>query len=115
MTQQQRTVFRIRASLRATALIVCLTAALSGCAAFGKCGLHECADDAKISDEVRALFAESPALGAPNLITVQTVRGVVYLRGLVSTPYLIGEAASIAERVPGVTDVRNLLYIDNSI
>jgi len=94
--------------------MVCLTAALSGCAAFGKCGLRECGEDAKISDEVRALFAQSPALGPPNLITVQTLHGVVYLRGLVSTPYLIGEAQSLAEQAPGVTSVRNLLYIDNS-
>jgi osmotically-inducible protein OsmY len=113
MTQLQRTVFRVRASMRATALILCLTA-LTGCAAFGKCGLRECAADAKISDEVRALLAQSPALGAPNLISVQTIHGVVYLRGLVSTPYLIAEAGSIAEQAPGVTDVRNLLYIDNS-
>jgi osmotically-inducible protein OsmY len=114
MTQQQRTVFRMRASMRATALIVCLTAALTGCAAFGKCGTSQCTADAKISDEVRALFAQSPALGAPNLITVQTIHGVVYLRGLVSTPYLIGEAQSIAEQAPGVIEVRNLMYIDNS-
>jgi osmotically-inducible protein OsmY len=113
MTQQQRTVFRMRASMRATALIVCLTA-LTGCAAFGKCGTSQCTADAKISDEVRALFAQSPALGAPNLITVQTLHGVVYLRGLVSTPYLIGEAQSIAEQAPGVIEVRNLMYIDNS-
>lgn len=99
--------------MRAAALIV-WTAGLTGCAAFGSCGLRECAADAKISDEVRTLLAQSPALGAPNLITVQTVHGVVYLRGLVSTPYLIGEAQSIAEQAPGVTDVRNLLYIDNS-
>jgi len=39
---------------------------------------------------------------------------VVYLRGLVSTPALIGEGGSIAEQVPGVVEVRNLLYIDNS-
>jgi osmotically-inducible protein OsmY len=45
---------------------------------------------------------------------VQTIHGVVYLRGLVSTPYLISEAESIAEQAPGVKDVRNLLYIDNS-
>jgi len=45
---------------------------------------------------------------------VQTIHGVVYLRGLVSTPYLISEAESIAEQAPGVTGVRNLLYIDNS-
>jgi len=99
--------------MRATALIVCLTAALTGCAAFGKCGLRECPEDAKISNEVRTLLAQSPAFGA-NQITVQTVHGVVYLRGLVSTPYLIGDAEGIALRAPGVTDVRNLLYIDNS-
>jgi osmotically-inducible protein OsmY len=100
--------------MRATALILCLTAALTGCAAFGKCGTAQCTADAQISDEVRALFAQSPALGAPNLITVQTIHGVVYLRGLVSTPALIGEAQSIAEQVTGVIEVRNLMYIDNS-
>lgn len=99
--------------MRATALIVCLTAALTGCATFGKCGLRECTADAKISDEVRTLLAQSPAFGA-NQISVQTIHGVVYLRGLVSTPYLIAEAESIAEQAQGVTDVRNLLYIDNS-
>jgi hypothetical protein len=113
MTQQQRTLFRICASMRATALIICLTAALAGCAAFGKCGTPQCTADAKISDEVRALLAQSPAFGA-NQINVQTIHGVVYLRGLVSTPALIGEAEGIVQQVEGVTDVRNLLYIDNS-
>jgi osmotically-inducible protein OsmY len=113
MIQQQRTVFRIGASMRAMALTICLTAALTGCAAFGKCGTPECTADAKISDEVRTLLAQSPAFGA-NQINVQTIHGVVYMRGLVSTPALIGEAEGIAQQVPGVTDVRNLLYIDNS-
>ncbi len=99
--------------MRAAAVVVCLTAALSGCAVFGKCGTPQCTADAKISDEVRTLLAQSPAFGA-NQISVQTVHGVVYLRGLVSTPYLIGEAQSLAEQVAGVTDVRNLLYIDNA-
>jgi hypothetical protein len=76
----------MRASMRAAALCICLAAALAGCAAFGKCGLRECAADAKISAEVRSLFAQSPALGAPNLISVQTMHRVIYLRGLVSTP-----------------------------
>jgi osmotically-inducible protein OsmY len=113
MTQQQRTVFRVRASILAMALSVCLTPALSGCAAFGKCGTPECTADAKITDEVRTLLAQSPAFGA-NQINVQTIHGVVYLRGLVSTPALIGEGQSIAEQAPGVIEVRNLLYIDNS-
>jgi osmotically-inducible protein OsmY len=113
MIQQRRTVFRICAALRAAALIVCVTAALTGCAAFGKCGTPECTADAKINDEVRALLAQNPAFGA-NQINVQTIHGVVYLRGLVSTPYLIGDAGSLVEQVPGVVEVRNLLYIDNS-
>jgi osmotically-inducible protein OsmY len=113
MTQWQRTVFRMRASMSATALIICLTAALTGCAAFGKCETAQCTADAKITDEVRTLLAQSPAFGA-NQINVQTIHGVVYLRGLVSTPALIGEGQSIAEQAPGVIEVRNLLYIDNS-
>jgi len=99
--------------MRATALVVCLTAALTGCAAFGKCGTPECTADAKITDEVRTLLAQSPAFGA-NQINVQTIHGVVYLRGLVSTPALISEGQSIAEQASGVIEVRNLLYIDNS-
>src|ERR1700721_2699695 len=113
MNQSQRTAFRIRASMRAAALIICLTGALTGCAAFGKCGRAQCTEDAKISDEVRALLAQSPAFGS-NQITVQTIHGVVYLRGLVSTPALIGEAGSMVGQVSGVTDVRNLLDIENS-
>jgi osmotically-inducible protein OsmY len=101
-------------SMRAAALCICLAAALSGCAAFGKCGLRECPADAKISAEVRALLAQSPGLESPNSISVQTLHGVVYLRGLVSTPYQIAEAGSIAERAAGVSDVQNMLSIDNS-
>ncbi len=100
--------------MRATVLWICMAAALGGCAQFGKCGLRECPADAKITAEVRALLAQSPSLGTPNLITVRTVQGVVYLRGLVSTPYQIAEAGSLAEQAAGVTDVQNMLTIDNS-
>src|SRR5271168_804832 len=97
--------------MRAMALCVCLAVVLAGCASFGKCGLRECSADAKISAEVRTLLAQSPALSAPNSISVQTIQGVVYLRGLVSTPYQIAEAGSIAAQAAGVTDVQNLLSI----
>jgi osmotically-inducible protein OsmY len=100
--------------MRAAALGLCLAAFLAGCAPFGKCGLSECSGDAKISAEVRALFAQTPSLGGSNQIRVQTIHGVVYLRGLVSTPYQIEEAGSIAEQATGVTDVQNLLSVDNS-
>ncbi len=96
------------------ALFVCLALGLTGCAALERCGLRECAPDARISDEVRGLFGENSDLGGPNEITVQTHHGVVYLRGLVSTPYQLAEAGSIARRAAGVTSVQNLLSIDNS-
>jgi len=97
-----------------TVLCVMLAAVLAGCASFGKCGLQECSGDAKITAEVRSLLAQSPALGGTNHISVQTIRGVVYLRGIVSTPLQIAEAGNIAEQVTGVTDVQNMLTIDNS-
>jgi osmotically-inducible protein OsmY len=100
--------------IRAAALCICLAALLAGCATFGKCGPRECSADAKITAEVRTLLAQSTSLSAPNQISVQTVQGVVYLRGLVSTPYQIEEAGSIAEQAAGVTSVQNLLTIDNS-
>ena len=103
----------MRNSIRSAALCICL-AAMSGCAAFGKCGLSECSGDAQISAEVRGLLAESPALEAPNRVSVQTLHGVVYLRGIVSTPYQIAEAGSIAARVVSASRVQNLLSIQNS-
>jgi len=103
----------LRASLRVAALCVCMLVA-TGCSSFGACGLRECSGDAQITAEVRSRLAQSPELGGPNAITVQTVHGVVYLRGLVSTPYQINAASGIAEGAPGVIEVQNLLNIDNS-
>lgn len=100
--------------MRAAALSMLLAPALSACAAFSACGLRECAADAKISGEVRVLLAQSTELGGSNRVSVQTVRGVVYLRGLVSTPYQVAEAGAIAGQAPGVTEVQNLVVIDNS-
>jgi osmotically-inducible protein OsmY len=100
--------------MRATVLCVLLAALLAGCAPFGKCGPGDCSGDAKISAEVRTLLAQAPSLGGTNQIRVQTIHGVVYLRGLVSTPYQIEEAGSIAAQAEGVADVQNLLSVDNS-
>jgi osmotically-inducible protein OsmY len=114
MTLQKRAISRWRTWMRTTTLCIGMGAGLTGCAAFGKCGMSECPADAKISAEVRDLLAQSPSLGSPSPISVQTVRGVVYLRGLVSTPYQIEEAGNVAERATGVVDVRNMVTIDNS-
>ena len=113
-THRQRVALRMRVRIRAAALCICLAATLTGCAGFGRCGFREFLADAQITAQVRSLLAQSPALSAPNSISVQTDQAVVYLRGLVSTPYQIAEAGSIAARAPGVTRVQNLLSIDNS-
>ena len=99
---------------RAWALCICLSVALAGCTGFAKRGPFGSPEDAKISAEVRALYEQNGARGAPDVISVQTQGGVVYLRGLVSTPYEIEEAGSLAARVPGALRVRNLLSLDNS-
>jgi osmotically-inducible protein OsmY len=122
LIERSRVDFKVRLSPRAAAACLCLAASLaaslsaglSGCAAVGQCGLRACTADTTITAQVRALLAQSPALDAPNSISVQTDHGVVYLRGLVSTPYQIAEAGSIAARVSGVSRVQNLLSIDNS-
>jgi osmotically-inducible protein OsmY len=87
---------------------------LAGCAAFAGRGLLESPAEARISAQVRTYFEQSPALGAPNVISIQTHGGVVYLRGLVSTPYQIEEAGSLAAQVPGASRVANLLSIDDA-
>ncbi len=98
-----------------TVLCLSLAAVLAGCASIGKCGPgDECSPDAKITAQVRSLLAQRPSLGGSNHITVQTVHGVVYLRGLVSTPQQVEEAGSVAGQVEGVTDVQNQVTIDNS-
>lgn len=104
----------IRVGLRAPALCIGLAAVLAGCGAVAQRGLLESSADAKISAEVRTLFAQYPALDAPNLISVQTFGDVVYLRGLVSTPYQIEEAGRLAAQVPGASRIENLLSIDGA-
>jgi osmotically-inducible protein OsmY len=63
---------------------------------------------------VRSLIAQTPSLEGTNRVSVQTVNGVVYLRGLVSTPAQIEAAGALAGQVPGVTQVENLIVIDNA-
>jgi osmotically-inducible protein OsmY len=103
--------------LKRPKLLICtllLSAALSGCAVNGKCGYGGCAGDAAITANVRASFEQYPALQAPNLVTVETVDHVVYLRGLVDTPFQQQLAASVASKAPGVTRVINLIGLSNS-
>jgi osmotically-inducible protein OsmY len=89
-------------------------ASLSGCAVPAQCSRAQCRSDASITSEVRTRLAEHASLGAPNLISVQTVNGVVYLRGLVSTPYQIESAGALARQTAGVKAVENQLAVDEA-
>jgi osmotically-inducible protein OsmY len=76
---------------------------LSGCATFAKCGFNGCPGDAQITANVRALFDQHPELGSS--IDVQTLDHVVYLYGLVDTPFESEMAKSVAVEAPGVARV----------
>lgn len=67
--------------------------------------------DAQLKANVVESLARHPALMAPNLITVQTRGGVVYLNGQVSAGQQIAMAQTVAEKTPGVTRVVNSISI----
>ena len=98
---------RARGLLRLAAIAVLLSVA--GCASLERCGTEGCPDDRRITAHVRALFDQHAALEAPNLVTVQTVDRVVYLKGLVDTPYQQQLAAYLASQTAGVTRVINMI------
>jgi osmotically-inducible protein OsmY len=87
---------------------------LTGCASFERCGPQGCAGDREITARVQAVFDRSPALEGVNRVSIQTVNHVVYLRGIVDTPYQQQLAASLAGQVDGVNRVVNLIGLDNN-
>ena len=94
-----------KVSVAVVALI--LSAALSGCAVYRKCGVVGCPGDAQITAAVRAQFRLHPALEPPNLLHVQTLDHVVYLTGQVDTEVERSLAQSLALSVAGVNRVVN--------
>lgn len=72
------------------------------------------AADARINAQVKALFADNGGLQTPNEVDVQTRHGVVYLHGLVDTPFEQALAGSLALKVAGVSRVENLVAVSNS-
>ena len=99
----------MRNRLCAWTIATVLLVAIPGCAMYGKCGNHECPEDAQTSAEVRKLFAQYPNLQSPNILYVQTRDHVVTLTGMVNTDYDRRLAESVALQASGVTRVNNLL------
>ncbi len=99
--------------LHTAATVLVLMSALSGCAAFSKCGFHGCPGDAQITADVRALIDQHTALKAPNFVHVQTIDHVVYLNGTVDTDVERDLAERVAYEAPGVTEVVNSITLSN--
>jgi osmotically-inducible protein OsmY len=72
------------------------------------------ARDARITADVKARLARYSELQAPNSLDVQTLHQVVYLRGLMDTPFQISLASSVASQVSGVRRVENLIGLEDS-
>jgi hypothetical protein len=99
-----------RVRIRRIACALPLVSALSACAALPGSD----ARDARITVEVYARLAQYAELQAPNSLDVQTLHQVVYLRGLMGTPFQVELAASVAAQAAGVRRVENLIGLDNS-
>jgi hyperosmotically inducible protein len=100
-------------SLCAIAIVMFLPGILSGCAETRQCGLEGCPGDAKITADVQARLNQSPDLGPPGSIRVQTLNHVVYLNGLVDYGLEKSTAESLAKQVPGVTRVENNIAVSH--
>lgn len=90
-------------------------AMLLGCALWG-CAIVSQPEsvDSRITADVEARLGQYPELQAPNQLDVQTVHGVVYLHGLMATPFQIRLASSVASQAPGVKRVENLIGLDDA-
>jgi osmotically-inducible protein OsmY len=94
---------------RRAALALLLAVSLAACAAFSPS-----ARDVRINAQVQSRLAQYQDLQAPNRIDVQTHDGVVYLHGLVDTPFEQALAESVARQVPGVKRVENSIALSNA-
>jgi osmotically-inducible protein OsmY len=92
------------------ALAFTSTTALCGCAGYPKCDAAGCSGDAKINSTIEARFAKDLEI-EPNAITVQTLDHRVYLYGEVASVLEIDKAKSIAQSVPGVTEVVSAVVV----
>ena len=90
-------------------LCVASAGALFGCAYYGKDSdrtTGRVIDDRNISSRVTSVLDESPVYKFSN-VRVTTYKGVVQLSGFVIKDEQKIEAAELARRVPGVTEVIN--------
>lgn len=94
-----------------TAALVTSTLFIAGCASNQEPStVGQIVDDAKITTQIKARYAESPVVSAL-AIKVDTDNGHVKLSGFAKTADEKSTAESIARKVPNVRSVRNDIVI----
>jgi len=97
---------QLKRSVSAIFLAIILATTL-GCAAnLPKESAGEYIDDAVITTKVKAAILDRPTLKTFD-IHVETFKGVVYLRGIVTSQAAIDEAVKVARGISGVKSVKN--------
>jgi osmotically-inducible protein OsmY len=90
-----------------------LAGAISGCAAQKACPGSRCTGDERTTAAVNAAFSGQAELGPSNQIEVWSDNHVVYLSGIVDTPYQRSVAERVAARTGGVVKVVNSIGVTN--
>lgn len=84
---------------------------LGGCAVTREQStVGEYVDDATITTQVKAKFADDPTVSAM-AISVETLRGTVQLSGFAKTAAERSQAEALASRVKGVKAIRNNIVL----
>jgi len=96
----------------AAAVFLAVTlATMLGCAATPtRESTGEYLDDAAVTTKVKAALLDQPSLKSFH-IHVVTVRGTVYLSGVVASRYSMDEAVKLARGIAGVKAVKNDLRV----
>lgn len=97
--------------IKATSLALAL--ALAGGIATASFAQEMTSSDETITQNVKALIAQQPALKADR-VTVETRQGVVYLKGMVDTPAEKKDLESVALQTTGVKKVVNGTTVSKS-
>jgi osmotically-inducible protein OsmY len=87
--------------------------AVSGCSVDGDCPAADCTDDAKIAADLLDRLNQQPALRG-DLLRVQVINHVAYVRGLVDTEFERREVGTLTSATPGVIKVINATAVANS-
>jgi osmotically-inducible protein OsmY len=97
---------------RVVSLVIAMVQLLFGCSLERPATSGAGREDATLTADVKAVIAQHPDLGPPNLIYVDTRDRVVYLSGSVNTELTRTDAEALARQAPGVTRVVTTIAVD---